>query len=324
MFIAQGSRRFAVALLAAVVLAAAAPAAADARTLVVDDDAGCADATFSSIQSALDAAVPGDQIAVCPGTYAESLVVSTERIKIFSRTRLAAVIQRPSGGRVVIQARGVLLRGFTITGDCGLESDGVEVFAGATIDYNRIVDGCGNLGRGVYTDPILGGTVSVANNEILGAAVGVRAATDVNVNSNLIEGGGTGVNFVGGVGVVQANTIEDNTGPGVVGDGFERDVFKLHLGGNRVQRNAVGIEVRNVGLGVGTPHNLRNVRVEGNGVFENAGDGIRIISSPGYIVRNRSLRNGGFDCFDDPAFGTAGWQDNVGVTDSPPTLCRAP
>ena len=44
------------------------------NTLIVDDDAAdCPDAAFTSIQAAVDAAGPGDQIKVCPGTYQEQV-----------------------------------------------------------------------------------------------------------------------------------------------------------------------------------------------------------------------------------------------------------
>ncbi|HXY25503.1 MAG TPA: NosD domain-containing protein [Candidatus Acidoferrum sp.] len=44
--------------------------------IVVDDDkVQCPNATFSSIQAAVSAANPGDLIRVCPGTYAEQVVV---------------------------------------------------------------------------------------------------------------------------------------------------------------------------------------------------------------------------------------------------------
>ena len=49
---------------------------AQAATLVVDRDrAQCANARFTSIQAAVDAARPKDQIRVCPDRYSERVVI---------------------------------------------------------------------------------------------------------------------------------------------------------------------------------------------------------------------------------------------------------
>ncbi len=60
--------------LAALSVTCAVPGAAQAATLGVDDDrAQCADARYRSVQAAVDAAAPGDTVAICPGRYAEGI-----------------------------------------------------------------------------------------------------------------------------------------------------------------------------------------------------------------------------------------------------------
>ena len=64
----RGSFASLLAILGALLAAPMAPAA----TLSVDDDRqDCSAATFTTVQDAIDAAAPGDTIAICPGTYAE-------------------------------------------------------------------------------------------------------------------------------------------------------------------------------------------------------------------------------------------------------------
>ncbi len=65
-------RRVIYACLTAVLVALLAAPAASAATLSVDDDRqDCTAAGYTSIQDAIDAAAPGDTIAICPGTYVE-------------------------------------------------------------------------------------------------------------------------------------------------------------------------------------------------------------------------------------------------------------
>ena len=65
-------RRVSFACLPAVVGALLAAPAAPAATLSVDDDRqDCTAAAYTSVQDAIDAAAPGDTVAICPGHYAE-------------------------------------------------------------------------------------------------------------------------------------------------------------------------------------------------------------------------------------------------------------
>ncbi|HYI36083.1 MAG TPA: right-handed parallel beta-helix repeat-containing protein [Thermoleophilaceae bacterium] len=310
------------------------PGAALGRTLVVGDGgAGCRDARYATIQSAVDAARPGDEIPVCAGTYREGLVVNTDRLKIFSRTRHAAVVQAPqhrSGFN--LGAPGTLVRGFTIAVDPTVPcddhgGDGIYGMYGATIEDNRLrPGGCHQFQDGISNSLPITGRFWVVRNDISGVrGAAARLQHDGVANSNTIRDAGTGILVEGGTGLVQDNTIEQS-GSGIYANGFEQGSFKLQVRGNRLRRNGSGIVIFGVNLGTDAPNSAFNVQVVGNGVQDSAGDGIVVESSAQTtIAGNRSLGSGRYDCFETvPSFRAAIWKDNIGVTDSPSNLCRAP
>jgi Periplasmic copper-binding protein (NosD) len=64
-----------------------------AASLSVDDDSvECPDAGFTTIQGAVDAAAPGDEIRVCPGTYDEQIRI-TKRLTIIGPSGNSAVVK---------------------------------------------------------------------------------------------------------------------------------------------------------------------------------------------------------------------------------------
>ncbi len=133
-------------------------ATASAATLTVSNgSAPCPDATYATIQSAIDAASPHDEVQVCAGTYAEQITIAAGKdgLVVRSREPLAAVIQAPAtmadpGDIVRINAaHGVSLQGFTIAGPLpdalfcsAFPRTGIRVDGGgfAIVRANRIVD----------------------------------------------------------------------------------------------------------------------------------------------------------------------------------------
>ena len=300
-----------------------------------DGGPGCRDARYPTIQAAVNAARPGDLIPVCPGRYTEAVRVGTPRLKIFSRVRHAAVVQLPDSPNTydagfLLRAGGTLVRGFTILpseGSCEPSDLAVEALGSGTLERNRIMgSGCHRLNEGIVSGfPEIPGIFAVDRNEISGVAGravgagGGRAA----INHNKIRGGYFGIALFGGRSVVQANNIKGATDAGIIGDGFDAgDRFNLWVAGNRLRHNGRGIVAQYFGVGSPDPVGLA-LRIQANTVLDSVGDGILVELGPrGLVTRNRSLGNGGFDCVQ--RHGGPTWKDNIGVTDSPSNLCRAP
>jgi hypothetical protein len=108
-----------------VAVLALAGVAAFATTLTVANvTSGTCTGNYPTIQSAINAASPGDTISVCPGTYNEqvqigkTLIVQGAKHGVDARTRVATgeSIINYAGGPVQIMADNVVLDGFTVQG----------------------------------------------------------------------------------------------------------------------------------------------------------------------------------------------------------------
>ena len=142
----------------ALVFAAADGAATEPATLVVDGDGvQCANADFTSIQAAVDAAQPGDLIRVCPDLYSESVVVdkpltlkadpdAVEAIDCFQPTLgelptdQQAIVDPAGDGFSIafkLEADDVELAGFVVEG-ASVGIDASDSFSGYRLHHNLI------------------------------------------------------------------------------------------------------------------------------------------------------------------------------------------
>jgi parallel beta-helix repeat protein len=241
---------------------------------------------FTSIQSAVDAASPGDTILVGPGTYQEQVLISKDGLDLESATPGAAVIKAPSndvlaGNAAVVDiqnAANVVLDGFTIRGpgpsllpfgslNFGVYVDGAS---SATIENNTITQISDNPPSPNASGVGIEVGLSANNASLLGLASTVGSALVLNNTIDNYQLAGIVVDNAGSSATVQGNTVlgaasdvaatygivMSNGAAGVIqGNTVSGNVFVV---GNGTQ--AVGIWLSNPGAGV---------QVLGNTVFSN-------------------------------------------------------
>ena len=260
-------------------------------------------------------------------------------------------------------ATGITIRDFLISGPlpdsafCSNEArTGVRVYDGgsATIANNRITEirsqsadlrGCQNGIAVVYGDYDPAGSTSgdgaVINNVIdryqkgaitvgeLGSNVTVRENTILGVGeTQAIAQNGIQVGY-GGQATVRLNNIRDNVYTGVEDDLYDaggviliRPDAETLVGSNTVARNDYNIGLFNAD-GIEVRNNRATSSRDLAGIFVNAR------STDNLFRDNRALNNLQLDCQDrSDGTGTDGtantWTNNIGETDRPSGICRAP
>jgi parallel beta helix pectate lyase-like protein len=237
--------------------------------LIVDDDhAQCPTATFTTIQAAINAAMPGNVILVCAGTYPELLTGTLNINKtltllgaqntVDARTRGGpeSVITDMNGTRV--NASNVIIDGFTVQN---------------SINPNE-------TGFGIDLSPGISGT-QILNNIIQDNIIGIGLA-----------------NGTGSQALIQHNLIQNNNIPGpATGTGIYTDQF---VGGTTVQNVLIkenafkgnidaGIDVSNTDPAGGA----FNLDVSTN-LFDNNGRAVVFFNTHMSTVHDNTITNSTF------------------------------
>lgn len=347
-------RRLGIAVAAAVVAAALTAAPASAAQWIVDDNGvDCPLANSPSIQAAVTAAAPGDNIQVCAGVYNEEVDVAKPGLKLYSTPKRAAIIKAPptiaaSSDKAIvnISADGVSLERFTISGPgpgpCDTLRYGVFVTGGEdvlvkdnhiTLVQDTPFSGCQNgIGLRVGSEFLgFSAEADVSDNLIdryqKGGIVVDGPGTDVVVQQNRTDGiGPTPITAQNGIQVsrsataeVLENIVEDNTyalAPAFGATGIL--LFQLD-GGVLVKQNNAQRNDDNIGV-----YETTGSTIEQNDVVQSTFfDGIYMGSdTAGNLLRlNFARNNAEHDCHDDAPPGANTWENNDGVTAEPPGIC---
>lgn len=160
--------------------------------LVVDDDgADCPDAGYATIQPAVDEALEGQTVRVCSGTYAGSVEISVEDLKLLGQDAILDGEQSRTNG-ITVDAQSVEVQGFTVL---NYKEAGIRVNADDVLLEENTVEQ--NEGDGVKVR--------------FGAQATVRETTALNNQ-------GTGIVVSGADGsLVVDNRVENNAGLGISG-----------------------------------------------------------------------------------------------------------
>lgn len=238
----------------------------------------CGAPTFVTIQAAVSASAAGDIVSVCPGIYAESVIVDQE-VTIRSTGGAAVTTVQSPGIAFDVRRSGVRIEALTIEGaTAGIQANGI----------------CG-LGQSSCTAPGRGSNLAIVDNVVRNGTLGVGwqrkvdcvtltgntmsanaahvdldqqenpPAIFVTVQNNALTGGGGGGfglrlrNLGAGLGIAQ-NSIENSTQSGVILASLPSGTQFLE---NDVRNNATdGLVIK---PGAGGVRVIEN-NIEGNGV----------------------------------------------------------
>jgi hypothetical protein len=193
---------------------------------------------YPTIQSAIDAASPGDTIKVLPGTYTEQLTISKSLTFVGSGAR-STVINAPAtldtnvlGLTYIAQIDGgatVKMKGFTL--DAGTSCDaffGITVFDSATLNLDTsVITGCYQVG-------IIAGSTLTPGGPQIGHVTVTRTNVNGYQNQGIIARGPPGTTLA-----VSYSTITAAEGSPIDGQGgiTEFSGAKVNIHHNKIRQN---------------------------------------------------------------------------------------
>ncbi|MFG0315974.1 MAG: right-handed parallel beta-helix repeat-containing protein [Planctomycetota bacterium JB042] len=272
---------------------------------------------FPTIQSAIDAASPGDLVSVSPGTYPETIDFAGKAIAVVGALGAAQTIIDAQGAGSVctfdsFEGPSSILRGFTLTGGAGTPV-GTDSFGGGIYvkDAAPTIEECvvedndakGNLftpggaGGGIFVHggtPLLRDNVirnNVAQND--GGGVHLEAGSHATLEGNTIEtnfclaGTGAGIHCHQSSPVVRDNLIRTNALASGGGGLHAEAASSPLIEGNEILDNGANVDGGGLLLEGGAPI-VRDNRIAGNvaGILGAIGGGLASRNNAPLIERN--------------------------------------
>jgi len=193
------------------------PVKAGAATLFVG---GTGPGNYTTIQSAVDAAVFGGTVLVFNGTYYENVRIQ-KTLSLIGQDADGVVINGGQEGDVIsVTADWVNVSGFTVTGTGGIY-DGIEVLStNCHVFGNRALDIIGGIGVSGSGNFIENNTLS--RNDYGG--ISMTGSNNLIMNNNLSDGDGLHI-FDSTGNVITGNVM---TGTGIFLEGFELEDWNTH------------------------------------------------------------------------------------------------
>lgn len=242
-----------------------------ARTL----SPGCVGSGYTTVQSAINAAVAGDLIEVCPGTYKERLTLSNKQLTLTSRDGAASVtLDGDWLGRTLSITTGsiVIVSNLTIQNGSTTGTGGNVYCSASSLELRDSV--------------ILGGTALKGGGVGGSTCTGLAEANTISGNTATLSGGGLYTS--GGAFAVESNAITGNHSNGAGGGGYlNNSTASVH--GNTVTWNTSGDDGAGLYVLNGAPSIDANT-FEDNDTSDEAG-GLRVKLAEATITGNTFARN---------------------------------
>jgi hypothetical protein len=185
---------------------------------------------YLSIQSALDAALPSETIAICNGTFTEDLTVSNDVTLRSLNGAEYTTIQVSGASAVILVESGFTLEGVTVTGGTGFDLSG-QLLGGGIYAWEAE----GNLN---IIDSIIENNTAEFGGGLIGPQLHSLTLTGsvIRDNSVTISGGGL---YVYGPAALTGTVIESNVAE--YGGGLYADEAVLTIDGTSVIRSNAAI-----------------------------------------------------------------------------------